>query len=46
MKKAYAAPQLRQECLKLDAAILADAVEGGSFQDGWLDVDSRFTDEF
>ena len=46
MKKTYRAPQIEIQCLTLEETLLADAVDGGSFQDGWNDVNSRFTDEF
>jgi hypothetical protein len=46
MKKTYKAPQIDIQCLTLEETLLADEVDGGSFQDAWNDVDSRFTDEF
>lgn len=46
MKKIYQAPELKPQHLALNEMLLAADVDGGSFQDGWLDVESDYKDEF
>ena len=46
MKKTYGTPQINIQSLALAEALLANEVDGGSFQDAWNDVDSRFTEDF
>ena len=46
MKKTYRAPEIDMQRLTLEETLLAGDVDGGSFQDAWNDVDSRFTDPF